>query len=389
MPHFERKSYSMDFILSSEHAMCRSLFQEFARQEVAPLAQEVDEQERFPAETVSKMAKAGFMGILIPRAYGGQGADMLTYAMCSEELACVCATTSVIMGAHTSLCAGPINEFGTEAQKKHYLPALASGEKLGAFGLTEPDAGTDSSRQQTRAILRGDHYVLSGNKIFITNAGYAHVYVIAAMTDASQGVKGLSLFIVEKDSPGFSVGKEELKMGIRGSSTCELIMQDCIVPRENLLGAEGKGFGMAMKTLDSGRVGIAAQATGIAQGALNKTVAYVKERKQFGRSIASFQNTQFQLADMLTEVEAARLLTYRAACAKDAGQPFSQQAAMAKLFAAKTAMAVTTQAVQLHGGYGYMREYEVERMMRDAKITEIYEGTNEVQRMVISSALLK
>lgn len=378
----------MDFRLRPEHEMCRTLFRDFTEKEVAPIACDVDEQERFPTESVEKMFKAGLMGILIPREYGGQGADMLSYAMGCEELSRACGTTGVIMSAHMSLCAGPIIEFGNEAQKKKYLPQLAN-EKVGAFGLTEPNAGTDSAGQQTKAVLQGDHYVLNGNKIFITNAGNAEIYVIAAMTDPSQGTRGISMFIVEKNFPGFSVGKKELKMGIRGSSTCELIMQDCIVPKENLLGAEGKGFSMAMKTLDSGRIGIAGQALGIAQGALDKTITYVKERKQFGRPIAAFQNTQFRLADMQMEIEAARLLTYQAACRKDAKQPFSQHAAMAKLFASKTAMAVTTEAVQLHGGYGFMREYEVERMMRDAKITEIYEGTSEVQRMVISANMLK
>ena len=379
----------MDYTFSKEHEMCRELYRAFAVAEVAPLAAEVDEEERFPVETVEKLAKAGFMGIPISTEYGGQGADNLSYAICVEEMSRVCATTGVIVSAHTSLCAAPIYESGTPAQKEKYLPGLASGEKLGAFGLTEPGAGTDASGQKTRAVLEGDHYVLNGSKIFITNGGYADVYVVMAMTDPSQGTRGISAFIVEKDFPGFSFGKKELKMGIRGSSTCELIFENCIVPKENLLGAEGRGFGIAMKTLDGGRIGIAAQALGIAQGALDKTVQYVKERRQFNKPIAAFQNTQFQLADMATQIEAARLLVYRAACAKDAKQPISKDAAMAKLFAAEVAMKVTTMAVQLHGGYGYIREYEVERMMRDAKITEIYEGTSEVQKMVISSDLLK
>lgn len=379
----------MDFFLSPEHEMCRSLYRQFAETEVEPLAQDIDEEERFPVETVAKMAKAGFFGIPFPKEYGGQGADNLSYAMCVEELSRVCGTTGVIVSSHTSLCAAPIYEFGTEEQKAKYLPALAKGEKLGAFGLTEPGAGTDASGQQTKAVLDGDHYVLNGSKIFITNAGYADIYIIMAMTDPSQGTRGISAFIVEKDYPGFSVGKKEKKMGIRASSTCELVMENCIVPKENLLGKEGKGFGIAMKTLDGGRIGIAAQALGLAQGSLDKTVAYVKERKQFGKPISAFQNTQFQLADMDVKTEASRLLVYKAAAYKDKKLNFTKEAAMAKLFAAETAMEVTTKAVQLHGGYGYMREYDVERMMRDAKITEIYEGTSEVQRMVISSALLK
>ena len=280
-------------------------------------------------------------------------------------------------------------EHGTPEQKAKYLPKLTSGEWIGAFGLTEPNAGTDASAQQTFAVKEGDHYVLNGSKIFITNAGYAHVYIIMAMTDKSKGTKGISAFIVEKDFPGFSIGKKEKKMGIRGSATCELIMENCIVPAENLLGQEGKGFGIAMKTLDGGRIGIASQALGIAQGAMDETVKYVKERKQFGKAIGQFQNTQFQLADLQTKIEAARLLVRQAAYKKDLKVPYSADAAMAKLFAAETAMEVTTKAVQFHGGYGYTREYPVERMMRDAKITEIYEGTSEVQRMVIAANLLK
>ena len=379
----------MNFQLSKEHEMARQLFRSFAVNEVEPLAQEIDEEERFPVETVEKMVKYGFMGIPFPKEYGGQGCDYLTYAMAVEELSKVCGTTGVIVSAHTSLCGGTLLEFGNEEQKKKYLTKVASGEMIGAFGLTEPGAGTDAAGQQTKAVLNGDHYVLNGTKIFITNGSYADCYIVMAMTDKAQGTRGISAFIVEKDFPGFSIGKKELKMGIRGSATCELVFEDCIVPKENLLGKEGQGFKIAMKTLDSGRIGIAAQALGIAQGAIDETVKYVKERKQFGRSIAKFQNTQFQLADMQAKVDASRLLVYRAACTKDAGQPYGVDAAMAKLFAAETAMEVTTKAVQLHGGYGYTRDYPVERMMRDAKITEIYEGTSEVQRMVISANMLK
>ncbi|MDF2512289.1 MAG: hypothetical protein K0S04_2155 [Herbinix sp.] len=378
----------MDFTLSKEHEMARSLFREFAQKEVKPLAIEVDETEEFPKETTRKMQKQGFMGIPVPKEYGGQGCDTLTYAMCVEELSKVCATTGVIVSAHTSLCAEPIKKFGTPAQKEKYLVPLANGEKLGAFGLTEPNAGTDASGQQTKAVLNGDHYILNGSKIFITNGKEADIYIVFAMTDKSKGTRGISAFIVEKDYPGFSFGTKEKKMGIRGSSTYELIFTDCIVPKENLLGDEGKGFGIAMQTLDGGRIGIAAQALGIAAGALEATIAYVKERKQFGKPISAFQNTQFQIADMATKVDAARMLVYRAAIAKDTQKKFSVEAAMAKLYASEVAMEVTTKAVQLHGGYGYTREYEVERMMRDAKITEIYEGTSEVQRMVISASLL-
>lgn len=377
----------MDFTLSKEHQMLRTLFRDFAENEVKPLAEELDEQERFPVETVEKLKRYGFLGIPFPKEYGGQGCDTLAYVLCVEELSKACATTGVIVSAHTSLGSDPIKKFGTEEQKQKYLVPLAKGEHIGAFGLTEAGAGTDASGQQTKAVLEGDHYVLNGTKIFITNAGYADTYIIFAMTDKSKGNHGISAFIVEKDFPGFSVGKKELKMGIRGSATAELIMENCIVPKENLLGKEGQGFKIAMATLDGGRIGIAAQALGIAEGAFNETVAYVKERKQFGRSLSKFQNTQFVLADLKARIDAAQLLVYRAALAKDTMDRFSVESATAKLVAAETAMEVTTKCVQLMGGYGYTREYPVERMMRDAKITEIYEGTSEVQRMVISANL--
>ena len=383
----------MDFTLDKKHEMARQLFRDFAEKEVKPLAIEVDETEEFPRVTVDKMIKAGFMGIPVPKEYGGQGCDPLTYAMCVEELSKVCGTTGVIVSAHTSLCCDPIMTFGTEEQKQKFLVPLAKGEKLGAFGLTEPGAGTDAQGQQTKAVLDGDEWVLNGSKCFITNGKEADVYVIFAVTGVvekrGRKMKEISAFIVEKGTPGFTFGTKEKKMGIRGSSTCDLIFEDCIVPKENLLGKEGKGFKIAMQTLDGGRIGIASQALGIAEGALERTVAYVKERKQFGRAIGAFQNTQFQLADMATKVEAAQLLVYKAAMAKATQKTYSVEAAKAKLYAAEVAMEVTTKAVQLHGGYGYTREYEVERMMRDAKITEIYEGTSEVQRMVISGALLK
>ena len=379
----------MEFGLSKQHQLLQQMYKEFAEKEIKPFAAEVDETEEFPRKNVDKMVKAGFMGIPFAKEYGGEGGDTLGYIMAVEELSKVCATTGVILSAHTSLGTYPIEHFGTEQQKQKYLKDLASGKKLGAFGLTEPNAGTDASMQQTMAVKQGDKYILNGSKVFITNGGEADTYVVFAMTDKSKGTKGISAFIVEKGTKGFSFGPHEKKMGIRGSATCELIFEDVEVPEENLLGQEGKGFKIAMNTLDGGRIGIAAQALGIAAGALDETISYVKERKQFGRTISQFQNTQFQLADLANAVEAARLLVYRAAATKDAGQSYTVAAAHAKLFAAETAMKVTTKCVQLFGGYGYTRDYSVERMMRDAKITEIYEGTSEVQRMVISGSLLK
>ncbi|MBQ1527397.1 MAG: acyl-CoA dehydrogenase [Lachnospiraceae bacterium] len=388
----------MDFSLSKEHEMARQLFAEFAEKEVKPLAQEIDENHRFPRETVDKMARYGFLGIPVPKEQGGQGCDVLTYVMCVEEMSKVCGTTGVIVSAHTSLCIDPIMTFGTDAQKEKYLVPLAKGEKLGAFGLTEPGAGTDAQGQQTKAVLDGDEWILNGSKCFITNGKEADVYVIFAVTGKIEKrgrmMKEISAFIVEKGTPGFTFGTKENKMGICGSSTYELIFTDCRIPKDNLLGQQGKGFNIAMHTLDGGRIGIAAQALGLAEGALETTINYVKERKQFGKSIAQFQNTQFELANMATKVEAAKLLVYKAALKKQEYQSnpkisYSVEAAMAKLYAAEVAMEVTTKAVQLHGGYGYIREYDVERMMRDAKITEIYEGTSEVQRMVISANILK
>ena len=379
----------MDFMLTEQQQMMKKLFAEFAEKDVKPLAAEVDEDERFPRENVETMKACKMLGIPYPREYGGAGADYLSYILAVEELSKKCGTTGVVLSAHTSLGTWPIFAFGTEEQKQKYLPKLCSGEWIGAFALTEPNAGTDASGQQTVAVDAGDHWVLNGSKIFITNAGVADVFFVLAMTDKSQGTKGISAFIVEKGTPGFTFGTKEKKMGIRGSATYELIFQDCRIPKENLLGPMGKGFAIAMHTLDGGRIGIAAQALGIAEGALDATIAYVKERKQFGRAIAAQQNTQFQLANMATQVEAAKLLVYKAAMAKATQRVYSVEAAKAKLFAAETAMDVTTKCVQLLGGYGYIREYDVERMMRDAKITEIYEGTSEVQRMVISGNLLK
>ena len=385
----------MDFQLDKKHTMAQSLFKDFAEKEVKPLAIDTDETEEFPRVTVDKMAKNGFLGIAIPEQYGGQGCDPLTYVMCVEELAKVCGTTSVIVSAHSSLCCDPILHYGTEEQKQKYLVPLAKGEKLGAFGLTEPGAGTDAQGVQTKAVLSedGKEWILNGSKCFITNGKEADVYIIIAYTDVVETKRGkqkkFTAFIVEKGTEGFTFGTKEHKMGIRGSATYELIFQDCHIPAENQLGPRGKGFPIAMGTLDGGRIGIAAQALGLAEGALDRTIAYVKERKQFGRSISAFQNTQFQLANLATEVEAAKLLVYRAAEAKRTKDRFSVEAAQAKLFAAETAMDVTTKCVQLLGGYGYIREYEVERMMRDAKIVEIYEGTSEVQRMVIAANIIK
>ena len=375
----------MDFRQDEMHEELQTMYREFAQEQVKPLAAEIDKTERFPEETVAAMAEMGLLGIPFPEEYGGAGMDNLSYAQCVEELSKVCASTGVIVSAHTSLGSTPIYLFGTEEQKKKYLTPLASGQKLGAFGLTEPGAGTDASGQKTTAVLEGDHYVLNGTKVFITNAGPADIYIVMAMTDKTKGNHGISAFIVEKGFPGFSIGKHEEKMGIRASSTCELIFENCIVPKENLLGEKGKGFKVAMMTLDGGRIGIAAQALGIAQGAIDETKEYVKTRVQFGKPLSSFQNTQFELAEMQAMVDASRLLVYRAACAKDNHEPYSHLAAMAKLVASETASDVTRRCVQLFGGYGYTRDYPVERMMRDAKITEIYEGTSEVQKMVISS----
>ncbi|MDD4150625.1 MAG: acyl-CoA dehydrogenase [Bacteroidales bacterium] len=379
----------MDFSLTNREKLFLQMITDFAEKEVKPIAAEIDEEERFPVETVKKMGKIGLMGIPVPVQYGGQGGTNQLYSLAVEELSRVCGTTGVIVSAHTSLCIAPILENGNEEQKMKYLPKLSSGEWLGAFGLTEPNAGTDAAMQQTFAVDAGEKWILNGSKIFITNAGYADIYIIMAMTDKSAGTRGISAFIVESGTPGFSVGKQEKKLGIRGSATCELVFENCEIPKENLLGAIGKGFGIAMKTLDGGRIGIAAQALGIAQGAMDETIKYTKERKQFGRPISAFQNTQFQMADLETKVQAARLLVRAAAYKKDEKLPYSVDAAMCKLYASEVAMEVTTKAVQFHGGYGYTREYPVERMMRDAKITEIYEGTSEVQRMVIAAKLFK
>ncbi|MEG2288717.1 MAG: acyl-CoA dehydrogenase [Clostridium sp.] len=379
----------MNFSLTKEQELVRQMVREFAINEVKPIAAEIDVTERFPVENVEQMARYNMLGIPFPTEFGGAGGDNLSYAMTVEELSKVCGTTGVIVSAHTSLCAAPIYQFGTQAQKEKYLTPLAKGEKLGAFGLTEPNAGTDAAGQQTTAVLDGDNYILNGSKIFITNGGVAETFIVFAMTDKSKGTRGITAFIVEKDFPGFSIGKVEEKLGIRASSTTELVFENCVVPKENMLGKEGKGFAIAMQTLDGGRIGIASQALGLAQGALDEAVAYLKERKQFGKSLSAFQGLQWMVADMNVKTEAARLLVYKAAYLKDQGKPYSVDAARAKLYASEVAMEVTTKAVQLFGGYGYTKEYPVERMMRDAKITEIYEGTSEVQRMVIAASVLK
>ncbi|GAA0717620.1 acyl-CoA dehydrogenase [Clostridium malenominatum] len=379
----------MNFALTREQEFVKQMVREFAINEVKPIAAEVDAKHMFPVENVEKMGKLGMLGIPFPKEYGGAGGDILSYILTVEELSKVCGTTGVIVSAHTSLCASVIYENGTEAQRQKYLPDLCSGKKLGAFGLTEPNAGTDAAGQQTIAVDMGDHYLLNGTKIFITNGGYADVFIVFGMTDRSKGVKGITAFVLEKGMPGFSIGKVEEKMGIRGSSTTELIFEDVKVPKENMIGKEGKGFGIAMKTLDGGRIGIAAQALGIAEGAFEEAQNYMKERKQFGKELYKFQGLSWMMADMEVAIESARLLVYKAAWKKQNKMPYSVDAAMAKLHAANVAMDVTTKAVQLFGGYGYTMDYPVERMMRDAKITEIYEGTSQVQKMVISGNIFK
>ena len=381
----------MDFKLSEMEQEILDMLHDFCVKEVAPIAAELDEKEEFTQNAREKLADMGMLGTYIPEEYGGAGLSYLTYIVCCEELAKHCASTSIMFSVHGSLCSWPILEFGTEEQKQKYLVPLAQGEKLGAMGLTEPGAGTDANGVRTTAELKGDKWILNGTKIFITNGYYADTYVVFARTnpDLSVGHKGLSAFIVEKGFKGFSFGTKEKKMGIRASATYELVFDDCEVPAENLLGKEGEGFKIAMMLLDGGRIGVAAQALGIAQGAIDQAIPYLKARKQFGKPLSAFQNTQFELADMQTKVDAARLLIYRAAMAKQDHEPYSHLAAMGKMFAADVASDVTRRIVQLIGGCGYTREYPFERMMRDAKITEIYEGTTEVQKMVVSGWMLK
>ncbi|MGY1464991.1 acyl-CoA dehydrogenase AcdA [Bacillus toyonensis] len=379
----------MHFKLSEEHEMIRKMVRDFAKNEVAPTAAERDEEERFDRELFDHMAELGLAGIPWPEEYGGIGSDYLAYVIAIEELSRVCASTGVTLSAHTSLAGWPIFKFGTEEQKQKFLRPMAEGKKIGAYGLTEPSSGSDAGGMKTIAKRDGDDYILNGSKIFITNGGIADIYVVFALTDPESKQRGTSAFIVESDTLGFSVGKKESKLGIRSSPTTEIMFEDCRIPVENLLGEEGQGFKIAMQTLDGGRNGIAAQAVGIAQGALDASVEYARERHQFGKPIAAQQGIGFKLADMATDVEAARLLTYQAAWLESEGLPYGKESAMSKVFAGDTAMKVTTEAVQVFGGYGYTKDYPVERYMRDAKITQIYEGTQEIQRLVISRMLTK
>ena len=379
----------MNFQLTKEQEFVRKMVREFAVNEVEPLAADIDKEHRFPVETVEKMAKYGLLGIPFPTQYGGAGGDHISYAITVEELSRVCASTGVICSAHTSLCCWPIFNWGNEEQKMKYLPDLLSGKKLGAFGLTEPNAGTDASGQQTRAELVDGKWILNGAKVFITNGGYADVFVVMAMTDKKKGNHGISAFIVEKGDEGFSIGKTEDKLGIRASSTTELIFQNCKIPKDRLLGELNGGFKVAMATLEGGRIGIAAQAVGVAQGAFDLTVEYMKQRKQFGKKLSQFQYLAFEMAEMKTKIQASRLLVYEAACLKDAHKPHAVNSAMAKYFAADTAMQTAVKCVQFHGGYGFTKDYPIERYFRDAKITEIYEGTSEVQKLIISGNIFK
>jgi len=375
----------LDFILNDEQQLMQTMFRDFTEKEVRPIAASIDEEERFPAELLPLMGEIGLMGIPVPEELGGAGMGCMEYVLAVEEISKACASTGVTVSVHTSLCCQPIVDFGTDAQKEKYLPDLASGTKLGAFALTEPAAGSDAAMQKTTAADKVDHFLLNGNKIFTTNGYYADVYIVFAVTDKEAGHKGISAFILEKGMEGFSFGTKEKKMGIRASATYELIFDNLKVPKENLLGDLNSGFKIAMKALDGVRIGIGAQALGIAQGAIDEAIKYTQERVQFGKPISKFQKTQFTLAEMQTQVDAARLMVYRAACLKDSGLPYSSEASMAKLFASEVAREATQTAVQLFGGYGYTRDYPVERMMRDAKITEIYAGTSDVQKMVIST----
>ena len=379
----------MDFNLSEEHQLIRQGVQEFCDKHVCPIAEEVDRNQRYPEEVIKKIAEQEWMGIYFPPEYGGAGADMMSYVIVLEELARACSSTCVVVSAHSSLAGYPLYKFGTEQQKQKYLTPLCKGEMIGAFALTEPGAGTDAAASTTTAVLDGNEWVLNGSKIFITNAPVAGVHIVFAMTDKSKGTKGISAFIVPCEAPGLIIGKHLDKMGIRGSLTSEVLFKNCRIPKENLLGAEGQGFKIAMMTLDGGRIGIASQALGIAQAALDESIKYSKERVQFGKPISTLQPIQWMIANMVSEVQASRLLTYHAAWCYDQGLPYSSQAAMAKLFASETAVRQTDRAVQIHGGIGYIKGTKVERLFRDAKITEIYEGTSEVMRMVIAGGALR
>jgi butyryl-CoA dehydrogenase len=378
----------MDLKFTEEQEMIRKMVRDFAQKEVAPIAAEIDDKGIAPMANIRKMGQLGLLGLTVSEKYDGGGADPVSYVIAIEELAKACASTAIVMAVQNSLVCAGIEKFGSEEQKSKFLPPLARGEKIGAFALTEPSAGCDAAAQLTTAVRDGDFYVLNGTKHFITNGSFADIVILFGMTDKAQKHRGISAFIVEKGTKGFSVGKEEHKMGIRGSNTCELVFEDVRVPVANRLGEEGQGFKIAMTVLDAGRIGVAAQAVGIAEAAYEAALKYSKERIQFGQPICQFQAIQWMLADMATRIEAARLLTYSAALKKQSGQPYSKEASMAKLFASETAVWVADRAVQIHGGYGYMKEYSVERNYRDAKITEIYEGTSEVQRMVIARAVL-
>ncbi|WP_144696855.1 acyl-CoA dehydrogenase [Fictibacillus phosphorivorans] len=378
----------MNLVFTEEQKMMQKMVRDFAQKEITPAIEHMEETEEFPRHLITKMAELGLMGIPIPEEYGGAGMDFTSYIIAINELSKVSATIGVILSVHTSVGTNPILYFGNEEQKRKYIPKLASGEFLGAFGLTEPSSGSDAASLKTRAVKKGDHYILNGSKIFITNAGEADVYIVFASTAPDKGSYGISAFIVDKDTPGFSVGKKEKKMGLNGSNTCEIVFEDARVPAENLLGKEGEGFKIAMSNLDVGRIGIAAQSLGIAEAALEFATNYAKERKQFGKPIGANQGLGFKLADMATEVEAAKLLTYRAADLKTNNLSCGKEASMAKLFASETAMKSAIEAVQVYGGYGYTKEYPVERLFRDAKVCQIYEGTSEIQRMVLSKHLL-
>jgi len=379
----------MPYNLTEDQLAIREMVRDFALNEVEPIAAEVDENSRFPEETFKKMADLGLMGVPFPEEFGGAGADNVSYAITVEEISRVCGSTGLSLAAHTSLGTAPIYEFASEEQKRKYVPDLASGKKLGAFGLTEANAGSDAAGTQTTAVRDGDHYIINGSKIFITNANYASTFIVTAMTDKSKGAHGISAFIMEKDTPGFKVGKKDEKLGTRGSDWAELVFEDCRIPAENLVGNEGEGFIFFMKTLDGGRVSIGSMALGIAQGALDKSIEYAKERVQFGRPLVKFGAIQEKLATMATEVEAARHLVYTSARLKDAKIPYTQQAAMAKLFASEVAVRAAREAIQIYGGNGFSREYPVERYFRDAKLCEIGEGTSEIQRLVIARNLCR
>jgi len=379
----------MDFQLTEEHRMIRRMVREFAEKEVAPRAEEMDETDRFPDDLFRRMGELGILGLPFPEEYGGSGCDYMSLVIALEEIARVSGSMAIMLDAHTSLCCEPIYLFGTEEQKRKYLVPLARGEKIGAFGLTEPQAGSDAGATRTRAVRDGDEWVINGQKIFITNGSIADVVVITAKTDPEKGTRGISSFIIEKGTPGFQPGRDEKKMGLRGSVTSELFFEDCRIPAENLLGKENEGFKQFLVTLDAGRIAIAAMAVGLAQGAFEKAVAYAKERVQFGRPIAKFQAIQWMIADTATEIEAARLMVHRAAWLKEQGVRFTKEAAMAKLFATEVSERACYKALQIHGGYGYVREYAVERMYRDQRLCAIGEGTNEIQRLVIARQVLR